>query len=95
VEASRIWLSVFCCELFVVVLGSPAEREAIRKGLIVVPDDDVETVRAMTLHGRRRWFLSHAPPDLVPIDPRTDSRPSRTASLTPSRTSPRTPPQRP
>ena len=44
--------------MYVVEVGSPTEAEAIRKGLIIVPPEDVETVNNMTLHGRRRWGVA-------------------------------------
>lgn len=55
-----VWLSVFCCELFVVEPGSKEEAEAKRKSMILVPPEDVERVRDMTLCGRRRWGLARA-----------------------------------
>jgi hypothetical protein len=44
--------------MYVVEEGSAQEAEAIRKGLIIVPPEDVETVNNMTLHGRRRWGVA-------------------------------------
>jgi hypothetical protein len=52
---TRVWLSLFCCDLFLVEPDSDTEKEAIRKGLILVPADKVDEVNDMTKHGRRRW----------------------------------------
>ena len=54
----RVWLSLFCCEMYLVEEGSPEEAQAIRKGLLIVPPEDVDTVNNMTLHGRRRWGVA-------------------------------------
>jgi len=53
----HIWLSVFCCEMFVVEPGSDKDDEARRKGMILVAEEDVETVRQMSMFGRRQWGL--------------------------------------
>ena len=53
----HVWLSVFCCELFVVTPGSDKDDEARRKGMILVPEADVETVNEMSKFGRRQWGL--------------------------------------
>lgn len=80
-----VWLSVFCCQMYEIEPGSPHEAEAIRKGLMVVPTEQVSVVRAMTLHGRRRWFLSHEAPCPAPAmnAPALPADPSK-LSVTPS-----------
>lgn len=57
---TRVWLSLFCCEMYVVEEGSELEAKAIRKGFLLVPPEDVDTVNNMTLHGRRRWGIARA-----------------------------------
>lgn len=67
--STSVWLSLFCCEMYVVEDGSEVEAQAIRKGLILVPPEDVETVNNLTLHGRRRWGIARTADPLSPAVP--------------------------
>lgn len=68
-KETLIFLSIFCCKLFIVMPGTPAHREAIAKGLIEVPPDEVDEVNDMSTFGRRRWGMARTTGQAFPPGP--------------------------
>lgn len=49
------YVSAICGRWHAVVVGTPGETEARRRGHVLVPDAEVETIYAMPTEERRRW----------------------------------------